>query len=130
MPKFEVGHKKLGGKKVGTLNSRSKEFMAVLEQRNFCPASAMMDIFKISMERFVQETQKEDSGQISPMESNAAKYLKIAAEEANNLASYAYPKMKAIERTPLSPLDGMTPEQKLEAAKTAVKMLELKIKSD
>lgn len=76
------------------------------------------------MEKFTQEVDKEDTGRISPMESNAAKYLKIAAENAAQLAGYAYPKLKAIEQIKANPTDGMSIVQKLQAAKMMVQILE------
>lgn len=125
---FHVGRKKTGGKKPGTMNSVTTEFRAVLEKAGFCPATAMIDMYRIALEKFVDESKKVEANALSPMESQAAKYLKIASDNASDLASYAYPKMKALEQVKPGPLEGMTPEQKLEAMKNAVQMLELQIK--
>ncbi len=116
------------GRPPGAINKRSKDFMAILEKNGFCPASAMMDIFKVSMQKFAEDLEKENDGRISPMESNAAKYLKIAADMTSDLATYAYPKLKAIEHAKLNVAENMSPEQRLEAMKHAVQMLELQVK--
>ena len=116
------------GRPPGARNKRTIEFLEVLEARGFCPASALMDTYKIAMEKFISEVEKEDSGRISPMESNAAKYLKIAADNASDLATYAYPKLKAIEQKRVNQTEGMTIEQKLEAARLMVQLLEREAK--
>lgn len=66
----------------------------------------------------------------SPTEDNAHKYLKIAADIAKEIASYSFPKLKSIERPKNSPLDGMTPQEKLQAMKQAVLMLEMQVKGE
>lgn len=117
------------GRPLGSRGRRTIEFLERLEAAGFCPATALMDIYKIAMEKFIVECEKEESGRISPMESNAAKYLKIAADNASDLASYAYPKQKAIEQKRISATDGMTPQEKLEAAKSIVCVLEQQVKN-
>jgi hypothetical protein len=112
------------GRPLGSRNKRTVEFLELLEAKDFCPASALMDVYKIAMEKFISEVEKEDSGRISPMESNAAKYLKIAADNASDLATYAYPKLKSIEQKRVNATEGMTIEQKLEAARLMVQLLE------
>lgn len=47
-----------------------------------------------------------------------------AAKEA---AKYVYSQKKAVEHTSVNSLEGMNPEQRLEAMKHAVKMLELEV---
>jgi hypothetical protein len=119
--------KRSAGRPPGSRNRRTIEFLEILEARGFCPASALMDVYKIAMEKFISEVEKEDSGRISPMESNAAKYLKIAADNASDLATYAYPKLKAIEQKRVNETEGMTIEQKLEAARLMVQLLEREV---
>ena len=112
------------GRPPGVRNKRTLEFAAVLEAAGFCPATALMDCYKTAMQKFIQECEKEDTGKTSPMESSAAKYLKIAADNASDLASYSYPKLKSLEVKKDNPTDGMSPEQKLEAARLMVQVLE------
>lgn len=127
---FKPGHQLSKGRPAGSLNRRSIEFRAVLEAAGFCPATAMMDTYKTALTKFAEECAKEDNGRISPMESHAAKYLKIASDNAADLASYTYPKLKAIEQKKSDPLSDMTPEQKLEALKEAVKVLQAQVKAN
>jgi hypothetical protein len=127
---FQVGHKKFAGRPMGAKNKRTKEFLEILEASGFCPATALMDIYKISMARFAEECAKEDSGRISPMESNAVKYLKIAGDHAAELASYSYTRLKAIEHQRVSVTEGMSAQEKLEASRMMVKMLEEEVKSN
>lgn len=118
------------GRPPGARNKRTVEFMRVLEDSGFCPATALVDVYKISMARFTEEVEREDKGLVSPMESNAAKYLKIAADQASDLASYAYPKLKSIERVKdANPLDGMADAQKLEMMRAALTLFESQVKA-
>ena len=126
---FAKGHTFSTGRPLGAKNRRTKQFLEVLEASGFCPATALMDIYKVAMEKFTQECAKEDSGRISPMESNAAKYLKIASEQASELASFAYTKLKAIEHQTVSLTDGMSTQEKLEASRMMVKLLEEEVKN-
>lgn len=124
------------------MNKRSKEFLAVLEKHNFCPASALIECYSEAKKTYdnygiiydaiceANEKRATEFGyQNVPPEDNAHKYLKIAADIAKDLSSYAYPKLKAIEQTKNDPTQGMSPEQRLEAMRKAVEMLELQIKS-
>jgi hypothetical protein len=52
----------------------------------------------------------------------------VRARAAEQVAQYILPKLRSIEQTKPSALEGMTPEQRLEAMKHAVKLLEAHIK--
>lgn len=125
---FEIGNKLSRGRPPGSIGKRTKEFVEVLEARNFNVPTAMLDLYGISIKRFAEEIEKEDSGRVSPMESNAAKYLKMCADLLIAMSGYAYPKLKAIEQSKPDPLEGMSPEQKLEAMRHAVSVLELEVR--
>lgn len=128
------------GRPKGSLNLRSKQFLAVLEKHNFCAASAMIECYQEARKVYdnygtiydaicdarVIKNDK-DGSYPAPPEDNAHKYLKIAADMAKDLASYSFPKLKAIEQTQVSATEGMTPVQKLEAMRHAVNLLELQI---
>lgn len=117
--------------------------MAVLEAEGFDAAKALIECYRDAKKTYdnygliydaisdARQEKNSATGEFAtPTEDNAHKYLKIAADIAKDLASYSYPKLKAIEQTKGSPLDGMTSEQKLEAARTTVQMLELQIKAN
>lgn len=134
MPKFEIGNP---GKPKGALNKRSKEFLEVLEKHNFCPASALIECYLEAKKTYdnyaiiyesIEDARIEKGLNAMPTEDKADKYLKIAADIAKDLSSYAYPKLKSVEKGPLDVTKEMTPEQRLEAMKHAVQMLELQIK--
>ncbi len=71
----------------------------------------------------------QDGSLAAPTEDNAHKYLKIAGDMAKDIAGYVYPKLKSIEQSTNDPTKDMTPEQRLEAMKHAVAMLEMQVKS-
>ena len=138
---FQPGNKLSTGKPKGALSKRSLEFRAVLEKHNFCPVSAMIEVYIEAKKVYdnygeiysaIADARVEknfETGQFAaPTEDNAHKYLKIAGDMAKDIASYTYPKLKSIEQTKEGALEGMTAEQRLEAMKHAVAMLELKIK--
>jgi hypothetical protein len=100
--------RKTGGKVKGSVNKRTKEFLAVLEQHNFCPASAMIAIHKEAMKTYenygviydaICDAKEEKEGYSAPVQDNAHTYLKIAGDMAKEISSYAYAKRKAIEQT-------------------------------
>jgi hypothetical protein len=129
MAKFQVGHKLSPGRAPGSLNKRTVEFIEVLAAKKFNVPTAMLEIYAIALQRFTEELEKQDSGAISPMESQAPKYLKMCADLLIAMSGYAYPKLKAIEQKKDNPLDGMSPQEKLEAMKHAVAMLEIENKT-
>lgn len=115
--------------------------MAVLEAEDFDPAKALIECYREAKKTYdnygiiyeaiseARERQNDATGQFAaPTEDNAHKYLKIAADIAKDLASYAYPKLKQIEQKKADHLKDMTPEQKLEAMKHAVAALEAQVK--
>ena len=103
---------------------------AIMAKAGHCPTEKLIYLAKVAEARFVAEIELLDSGRYSPMESNAHLYLKMAIDANKELCGFVNPKLKAIEvsKDP-SPLDGMTPLQKLEAAKTIVKALQAQVKA-
>ena len=118
------------GRPPGSLNKRTIQFMQTLEDAGFNPAQALIDLHKIALVRMAEEMESEDCGKISPMESKVPQYMKIATDTAKELASYAYPKLKAVEQQRVSSTEDMTAAQKLEAAKMMVRLLEQQVKAD
>lgn len=131
------------GRPPGSHNKRTIEFMRVLEAEGFDPAKALIECYREAKKTYDNygliydaiadaRTLKNDSDGsfAAPAEDNAHKYLKIAADIAKDLASYAYPKLKAIEQQRVNPTQDMTLEQKLEAAKIMVRILEQEAKAN
>lgn len=76
-----------GGRPKGSPNKRSLQYLEVLEKHNFCPASAMIEIY----EEARKEYEAHDDPQIKSY------YLKISSDMAKEMATYAYPRRKAVE---------------------------------
>jgi hypothetical protein len=138
---FTPGHKLSKGRPKGTVNKRTMEFRSVLEANNFCPVTAMIEcyqeakrlfdnygtIYEAICEARLIENDKNGSYP-TPLVDEGHKYLKIAGDMAKDIASYTYPKLKSIEQSKPDPLEGMTTQQRLEAMKQAVKLLEAQTK--
>lgn len=115
---FQPGNR---GKPKGAIHKRTREAIERLEAAGFCPITALIEGHKIAMARFVEELDMVESNRLSPMESSASQYLKMAIDCSRELMAYSYPKLKAVElKKEASPLEGMTPRQQLEAMKLAV----------
>jgi hypothetical protein len=117
--------------------------MRVLEAEGFDPAKALVECYREAKKTYdnygliydaisdARTARNEADGSFAaPTEDNAHKYLKIAADIAKDLASYAYPKLKSVEQQRVSSTEDMTAEQKLEAARMMVKILEQEVKPD
>lgn len=138
---FEHGNKVSKGRPKGSVNKRTQDFRAVLEAHDFCPVSAMIECYREAKKTYdnygliydaitdAREKDQDSTGTYhAPLEDHAHKYLKIAGDMAKDISSYTYPKLKAIEQKKSGPLDGMDPEQRLEAMKCAVAIAEAQIK--
>lgn len=108
-----LGHPKTGGRKAGTPNKSTLDFRETLARNNFDPAQTLLDLLE-----------KAKLGWDNGSREEKPVYLKIAADLAKDIADRVYPRLKAIEVSKTSPLDDMTPEQKLEALKQAATIME------
>lgn len=129
---FKPGNKLSKGRPKGSLQRRSYQFYEAIQDLGFDPPTELVKIYKEAKKTYdnyaaIYENiskASEASGNPFPVEDKADKYLKIALDAVKEIASYAYPKLKAIERPNMGALEGMTNEQKLEALRQAVKLLE------
>lgn len=134
---FKPGHSLSKGRPAGARGKRTYEALAILEKNNFDPIQTLIDCCKEAKKTYDNYATiydaiceaKEASGNPFPVEDKADRYLKIAVDAAKEIASYAYPKLKSIEHQKDNPLKDMTPEQRLEAMKHAVNLLEGQIKA-
>lgn len=106
---FEKGHSLSKGRPKGTKNKRTVEFEEVLKRHNFCPASALIECYRKAMADYEYYAELLRNNRISPMEDNSHKNLRIAADLAKELSSFSYPKLKSIEQSKPSVLDGPRP---------------------
>jgi hypothetical protein len=100
------------GRRKGTPNRATLEFKEVLAKHNFCPASAMIEIYTEAKKIYdsystiyaaIVEAKSNEQGYPAVVDDKADKYLKIAGDMAREMASYMYPKRKAIE-TSIDPI--------------------------
>lgn len=107
------------GRIPGSRNKRSLEFQATLEKHNFNVAEALLSLYQEAMKGLEYGNREE-----RPI------YLKIAADLAQNMASYSYPKLKAVEMQKDTVVDVMSPQQKLAAMREAVALLEKQVDAE
>lgn len=89
---FKPGHKKVGGRKKGVQNAKTREFMTMLQDNDFDPGEAQIRCFNEAMQ--IYNKRKEHK-----MYATAFKSLSLAAQIANDISQFAYPKKKAIEHS-------------------------------
>lgn len=114
------------GRPKGSLNKRTLDYLEVLEYECFDAAAAMIHCYREAIGVW-DKTKKECDQTKKPIPEEAAKYLKIASDNVKEIACYAYPRLKAIERKNFNPLEGMTPEQTLEALEKAAAILKIEM---
>lgn len=125
---FKPNHKLSVGRPKGSINRRSYEVKAILDEAGHCPTMKLVHLARVAEARFEAETELVNSGRYSPMESNAHAYLKMAIDANKELCAFINPKLKAIEQVKTNPLEGMSSQEKLEAMRQGVKFLEAELK--
>jgi hypothetical protein len=105
---FKPGNKLGKGRPKGAFNQRTLQFREVLEKNNFCPASAMIEIYTEAKKIYegyavifeaIVNAKSNEQGFPAIVEDKADKYLKIAGDMAKELGSYTYAKRKSVEST-------------------------------
>lgn len=81
-----------GGRKKGTPNRRTQELMVILEKHNFDPGEELIYCYKEFRKIFEYRKRK---GNLA----GALTALEDAADTANDIAQFVYPKKKAIEHS-------------------------------
>lgn len=110
---FQKGHKHSSGRPKGSINKRSQEFADKLEAKGFDLAEALLELHREGMKTYRQgafEHQMEG--------------LKVANSAVKEIATYLLPKFQSISVSKDDTLENMTPQQKLEAMREAVKLME------
>jgi hypothetical protein len=115
---FEKGHKlSIGhGRPKGSVSFTTKMFQEQLVKRNYDVANALLDIYERGLETY-----------LNGHPDDKMQGLKIAADMAKEIASYMLPKLKSIEVKQTSPLEDLSPAEKLEKMKQAVSILEKEV---
>ena len=107
---FQKGVKRAptAGRRAGTPNKRTSDLYSVLEKHDFCPASALIEIYTEAKKVYqsygviyeaIVQAKSQEQGYPAIVEDKADKYLKIACDAAKELATYCYPKRKSVEQT-------------------------------
>jgi hypothetical protein len=105
---------KTGGRKKGTPNKRTTEFLKILEEQDFCPTRALITSYRKAMKAYASvdkamslvadakdtEERLQALGIVANLTANAPTNLSIAQRAAAELLQYAQPKRKAIEFKP------------------------------
>lgn len=105
------------GRPAGSINKRNAEFKNTLEKHNFNPAEALLELYQNARQGWEYGNREE-----KPI------YLKIAADLARDMCTYTYPKLKSMEVKKENALENMSAQERLEAMKQAVAMLEAQMK--
>jgi hypothetical protein len=93
-----VGFKKgEGGRPKGALNRSTLEFRLDIQKLKHRPGQALVECYNRAIEEFEHYSSLLKENRISGMEDNGWRYLKIAADTAKEIASYLYPKRKAVD---------------------------------
>lgn len=107
------------GRPKGATNKSTREFAQYLREHGFNLPATYMAMFEKALQGYESAGREE-----------APQYLAIATKLLDSMASFSVPKLKSIEVTQGSPLEGMTTEEKLEATKKAQVMLEEQLKQE
>lgn len=104
--------RKTGGRKKGTLNKRTQDLEALLEEMKFCPARALVRSYRLAMKQFKAydqvaekildsdaDVEVKDLRRLLSSSDAAPTYLRIAETAAKELMQYRFPKRKAVEIT-------------------------------
>lgn len=94
---FAPGNKHGQGRPKGMVNKRTVSFQETLEKNNFNAAQAMVDCYVEAKKCYAMALLKEAEHEV--MVSNVPHFLKIAAQLAERIASYSYPKLTSIEQS-------------------------------
>lgn len=124
---FKKGDKKpeISGRRTGTPNKKTLDARSLAERLKIDPLEILFhfankDWKALGYEEETTTKVLKDGGTIQ-IERITAEMRLTAAKEA---VRYVYPQTKAVELSTPKPFDSMTPEQKIEALKNALRVLE------
>lgn len=119
------------GKPKGAISKRKRSVLDTVERLGIDPFEVLLLFAKGDWRALGYESEKfivsqNDHGVYEKFTIDPSVRAKCAAEAIQ----YIVPKLKSVEHTRPNALEGMTPEQRLEAMKQAVAMLEGQIKKN
>lgn len=95
-----------GGRPKGARNRRTKEAKEIAQAKGFSPIEALIYCYHEAVSQYQHYKDLLMQNRISPMEDNGAKYLKIASDNAKEVGSFIYPKLKSIDHNLEAEVDG------------------------
>ena len=104
--------RKTGGRSKGTLNKRTRMFAEILDHADFCPAQAVIKIYRKAWNDYIATKNTES--------------LKIALQAAVGLAPYKFPKLSAMKVTGRVDFADASDEELIKEVKQALAALEHK----
>lgn len=125
---FHKGKPKTGGRVAGVPNQRTKTIEETALRLKCDPFEVLLHVANGDWKALGYDTSviiKSSADGSTYMEYTITPELRVQA--AKDACSYLYAKKKSIEHVTTNPLDGMTAEQKLEAMKQAVKLMEREV---
>lgn len=117
---FQKGHKLATGRPKGAINRKTREFQEVLEKHEYNVAETYIYLFNQAGDLY----KKSDPFDFE----SSLEALKVMASIADSIASYSLPKLKSVEVRAPSPVDDMTDQERLMAAREYVELLEQDLK--
>jgi hypothetical protein len=124
---FQPGNKLSTGRPAGSKNKRTLELEALADKHECNPFEVLLLFAKGDWEALGYDSsvivkEKADGSGSTFMEYTISPELR--AKCAEKACEYLFPKRKSVEHVQNNMLEGMTPQEKLEAMKQAVRMLE------
>ncbi len=116
---FKKGQAPGPGRPKDSISRRSLQFADVMIKAGFDPAKGLIEAYNNA--KHLYETALDPA-----MKATANGQMLLAADK---MAPYVYPKLSSIEVKKENHLDKMTPKEKLEAMKQAIKMLESEVEN-
>jgi hypothetical protein len=104
------------GRPAGSLNKRTQRFAQLIEEYGFDAAEQFVWIYSEAKEKYLKR--------------GDMRALNTALDAAREIASYCFPKLKSVEHIKVNPMQGLSPQQRLEMLDEAKKILELEIKAN
>lgn len=104
--------RKTGGRAKGTPNKRSQVFAEVLDAEEFCPALAMVKIYRKAWNDYLATKDSES--------------LKIALQAAVGMAPYKFPKLSALKVSGRVDFTDASDEELIKEVKSALAIVENK----
>lgn len=117
---FQPGHKLSTGKPKGTIHKYTRDFRDTLAENNFDIAKTLLQLFQENLKKYNETTDIQHQIQ----------FMRMTVDLAKDIASYAMPKLKAIEVSTDDPFKEMSAAEQLQVTLDAIPVLEQRAKEE